>query len=122
MFTTTINSSWDERSRRGFTTLTSFAAQALLAGVLLILPLLRPAGLPSLRPLSTPLSLGRPMTEPAAVTALPNESTAAPTNPAIIFLRPSPRLSRGMQTATDDGPPQISQSGPGIPGPFGPGS
>jgi protein TonB len=122
MFTTTLNSSWDERSRRGWTTLTSLGVQALVAGVLLILPLLRPAGLPSLRPLSTPVSLGQPTAEPVATRTRASESAAAPSNPAIIFLKPSPSLPRGMQTASDDAPPQISASGPGIPGPFGPGS
>ena len=52
MFASTLNSSWDERSRRGLTTLTSFGVQALVVGVLLVLPLLRPIGLPSLRHLS----------------------------------------------------------------------
>ena len=30
MFTSTLNSSWDERSRRGLTTLTSFGVQVLV--------------------------------------------------------------------------------------------
>ena len=59
MFDDTLNSSWDERSRRGLTTLTSFGLQALAVGVLLVLPLLRPMGLPLLRQLSTPVSLGQ---------------------------------------------------------------
>ena len=67
MFTTTLSSSWDERSRRGLTTLTSFGLQALIGGVLLVLPLLRPGGLPSLRQLSTPVSLGQPLGESVAV-------------------------------------------------------
>ena len=69
MFTSTLNSTWEERSRRGLTTLSSFGVQALIAGVLLVLPLLRPAGLPSLRPLSTPVSLGQPLGEAPAVRA-----------------------------------------------------
>jgi hypothetical protein len=44
MFDDTLNSSWDERSRRGLTTLTSFGLQALAVGLLLVLPLLRPTG------------------------------------------------------------------------------
>jgi protein TonB len=122
MFTTTINSSRDERSRRGFTTLTSFGVQALVAAVLLILPLLRPAGLPSLRPLSTPVSLGRPMGEAPALRTRTSGSAAAPSNPAIIFLRSSPRLPSGMQSSDDDRPPEIGATGTGIPGPVGPGS
>jgi len=41
MFDRTLNSSWDERSRRGLTTLTSFGLQALAVTVLVALPLLR---------------------------------------------------------------------------------
>lgn len=58
MFSTTLTSSWDERSRRGFTTLTSFGLQALAVSILLVVPLLRPTGLPLFRPLSAPVSLG----------------------------------------------------------------
>src|SRR5271156_4097593 len=79
MFATTINSSWGERSRRGLTTLSSFAVQALVGGLLLILPLLRPTGLPSLRPLSTPVSLGQPLGEAPAVR--PHASGSVPNNP-----------------------------------------
>ena len=77
MFTSTLNSSWDERSRRGLTTLTSFGMQALVGGVLLVLPLLRPAGLPSLRPLSTPVSLGQPLEEAPAVRTHASGNAAA---------------------------------------------
>ena len=120
VFTSTPNSSWDERSRRGLTTLTSFGLQALIGGVLLVLPLLRPAGLPSLRQLSTPVSLGRPLAESAAVRA--HESgNAAPSNPAAITLRLPSRIPSGIPAAGDDGPPTVGQSGPYIPG-VGPGS
>ena len=69
MFDDTLNSSWDERSRRGLTTFTSFGLQALVVGALLVLPLLRPMGLPLLRPLSTPVSVGEPLAETPAVRA-----------------------------------------------------
>ena len=36
MFDDTLNSSWDDRSRHGLTTLTSFGLQALAVGVLLV--------------------------------------------------------------------------------------
>ena len=41
MFAATVESSWAERARRGGTILSSFGLQALLTGLLLILPLLR---------------------------------------------------------------------------------
>ena len=66
MFDRTLNSPWDERSRRGLTTLTSFSLQALAVVVLLVVPLLRPQGLPSFRQLSTPISWGQPLESPPA--------------------------------------------------------
>jgi len=49
------------RSRRSWTTLTSFAIQAVVIGLLLLVPLLQTVGLPSMiHTVSTPLSMGRP--------------------------------------------------------------
>jgi periplasmic protein TonB len=112
MFNDTLNSSWDERSRRGLTTLTSLGLQALAVGVLLVLPLLRPTGLPLLRQLSTPVSIGQPLAEAPAVRARGSANTAAPSS-AGIFLRPSPRLPIGLPAVSDDGPP-AAPSGPYI--------
>jgi periplasmic protein TonB len=122
MFDDTLNSSWDERSRRGLTTLTSFGLQALAVGALLVLPLLRPAGLPSLRRLSTPISVGRPLADAPAVRTQTGGNAAAPINPAVIFLGPPSRPRSGTQAISDDAPPQIGVSGSGFRGPFGPGS
>src|SRR5713226_5431110 len=116
MFDNTLNSSWDERSRRGMTTLTSFGLQALAVGVLLIVPLLRPAGLPLLRSLSTPVSLGRPLGEPPAVSPHTGPNTVPPSNPAIIILRPSLRFPIGRPSASDDDLPPIGSAGSYIPG------
>jgi len=121
MFTSTLNSSWDVRSRRGLTTLSSFAVQALVVGALLVLPLLRPAGLPSLRPLPTPVSLGQPFEETPAVRT-PDSGNTAANNPAVITLTMPTRILSRIPAAGDDGPPQIGPSGPGIPAAWGPGS
>jgi protein TonB len=120
MFTSTLNSSWDERSRRGFTTLTSFGIEVLVGCVLLLLPLLRPIGLPSLRPLSTPVSLGQPLEEPAAVGMHTGGNTTALSNPAAVTLRMPTRIPTSILSASDDGLSQIA--GPNIPGAWGPGS
>jgi len=112
MFDDTLNSSWDERSRRGLTTLTSFGLQALAVGLLLVLPLLRPTGLPLFRQLSTPVSIGQPLAEAPAVRTHAGSNNAPPSNPAAIILRPSPRFPIGMPAARDDGPPQLGPSGP----------
>jgi protein TonB len=122
MFTNTLNSSWDERSRRGLTTLTSLGVQALVVGVLLLLPLLRPMGLPSLRPLSMPVSLGQPLAEAPAVRTQPSGNPVAPSNPATISLRMPTRFPSGIPAPGDDGPPTVVQSGPYTPGPLGSGS
>jgi periplasmic protein TonB len=114
VFNDTLNSSWDERSRRGLTALTSFALQALAVGFLLILPLLRPTGLPLLRQLSTPVSIGQPLTDAPAVRTHSGANAPAPSS-ATIFLRPSTRFPVGMPAASDDGPP-VGPSGPYIPG------
>lgn len=60
-----LETSWDERGRRGWTTLTSFALEAVIIGVLLLIPLLTTVGLPSARVVSTPISMGRSDPGPA---------------------------------------------------------
>jgi len=55
-----LETSWAQRSRRSWTTMTSFALQALVVGSLLLIPLLRTVGLPESRVLPTPISLGTP--------------------------------------------------------------
>jgi protein TonB len=121
MFDDTLNSSWDERSRRGLTTLTSFGLQVLAVGVLLVLPLLRPAGLPLFRQLSTPVSMGQPNEAPPV-------RTHAATNPAArsesldLTLRMPTRIPNEIPRVSNDGPPPIGSSGPYIPGALGPGS
>ncbi len=121
MFSSTLNSSWDERSRRGLTTLTSFGLQAVVVGVLLIVPLLRPAGLPLFRQLSTPVSIGRPLGEAPAIGMHASGNPATPSHPVIV-LRPSMRFSIGLPAAGDNAPEQGGPSGPYIPGSPGTGS
>src|SRR5271168_1554624 len=113
MFNDTLHASWDERSRRGLTALTSFGLQALAVGVLLVLPLLRPAGLPLLRQLSTPVSIGEPLADAPTVRAHAGASSATSSPTPVIILRPSLRFATGMPAAGDDGPPQLGPSGPG---------
>ncbi len=116
MFERTLTSSWDERSRRGMTTLTSLGLQALAVGVLLILPLLRPAGIPILRQLATPVSLGQPEPEPIRSSAHAGANAPAAANPADIVLRQPPRIPNQIAEAGDDVPPLGSGSGAYLPG------
>jgi periplasmic protein TonB len=111
MFERTLNSSWDERSHRGLTTLSSFAVQALAVGALLVLPLLRPMGLPSLRPLSTPVSLGQPLGHLPEVRTRAGANTAPLRNSAEITLRMPTRIPTETPAGAD-GPPQVAGFGP----------
>jgi hypothetical protein len=56
----TLETSWAEQARRSWTTLTSFALQATVTAILLLLPLIRPTALPFLKPLATPVMLAPP--------------------------------------------------------------
>ncbi len=112
LFSNTLDSSWSERSRRGWTALTSFGLQAFVTGVLLLLPLLRPMGLPSFHQLSTPISLGQP-TEGPTIRAHAG-SSHAPIDPTQIIFQPHSQPTIGKPTPIDDGPP-VAGSGPYIP-------
>jgi periplasmic protein TonB len=60
-----LETSWAQRTRRSWTTLTSFGLQVLIIGLLLLLPLWKTIGLPAARTVSTPISLGRVVVETA---------------------------------------------------------
>jgi len=116
MFDRTLDSSWDERSRRGLMTLTSFGLQSLAVVVLLVLPLLRPQGLSSFRQLSTPISWGQPLGSPPIVRARTSANNTAPETPAEISLRMPSRIPKGIPVNGDDALPSVGDSGPAIPG------
>lgn len=59
-----LETSWDQQTRRSWTTLTSFGLQVVIISLLLILPLLKNVALPSGRVLPTPLSWGAPPPPP----------------------------------------------------------
>lgn len=120
MFTTTVNSSWQDRSRLGLTTFASFGLQAVAVAILLIVPLLHPTGLPSFHHVSAPVSLGQPgeapQTKPhSGAGAIDRSSTA-------IILRPSAQHRFGRPAADEEPAPQFAgRAGPYIPGAMGPG-
>jgi protein TonB len=107
-----LETSWAQRSRRSWTTLSSFGLEALVIGLLLLLPVLKTAGLPSARTVSTPISLGRRAPEPLAPAP---QSWGASTAQASIaparFMQPS-RIPTVIRTGPDDSTPQLP-SGPG---------
>jgi len=114
MFDRTLNSSWDERSRRGLTTLTSFGLQALAVTVLLALPLMRPQGLPSFRQLSTPVSWGQPLAaRPTLRTRISASSAGAENAATIVFTTPR-QIPTGIPVDGGDVPPTVG-TGSAIP-------
>jgi protein TonB len=116
MFDRMLASSWDIRSRRGLTTLTSFGVQALAVAALLVLPLLRPAGLPSFHQISTPISWGPPLEAPTAIRMSTGAQGITPiTTAQITFTAPS-RIPKGIPAEGEDSPPEIEGSGAAIPG------
>ena len=126
-----LETSWAQRTRRSWTTLTSFGLQALAVGVLLVVPLLTTVGLPSARTVSTPISMGRPDPGPASPTHGVRSTTVQiiPYSGQIRFPRHMPTSiptgDDGSQTTGYQGPvdpyayvgPSIG-SGPGFPIPF----
>ena len=54
-----LETSWAERERRSWTTITSFGLQAVIIGLLLLVPLLTTVGLPLARTVSTPITSWR---------------------------------------------------------------
>jgi len=118
MFSTTLTSSWDERSRRSLMTLASFILQVLAVAVLIVIPLLRPTGLPLLRQLSAPVSLGQPGNPPVAQTQMGSNPTSQ--NSSAIILRPPPQLPSRMPAAGDEA--ALPFAGPGPSGPYIPGT
>jgi periplasmic protein TonB len=102
-----LETSWAQRARRSWTTLTSFGLQVLALGLLLLLPVLKTVGLPSVRTVSTPITLGRRSPTPLAAsppTAAPSvarNNVAAP-----IFVAPG-RVPRTISMAPDDPAPQL---------------
>jgi protein TonB len=63
-----LETPWAQRARRSWTTMTSFGLQAVIIGLLLMLPVLQTVGLPAARTVSTPISLGRRSPDPIAGT------------------------------------------------------
>jgi periplasmic protein TonB len=123
-----LETSWSHRSRRSWTTLTSFGVQAVAIGFLLLIPILSTVGVPPARTtVSTPISLGRMDSEP-----VPQPHGGRSTDVHIVpyagpIMAPGRIPTRVL--AGDDGPQTGSigdsgpvglyvGSGPGLPLPF----
>jgi periplasmic protein TonB len=91
-----LDSSFTNRSYRGWTTLASFALQALAVGMLLMLPLIYTEGLPRLRLMTIGAPVGVPRGQRAEVTHHASSATRA-------------NLHAGQIVAPQQIPTQIAQ-------------
>src|SRR5215471_10293589 len=123
--------SWAERERRSCTTLISFGLQAVIIGLLLLIPLLTTVGLPSARTVSTPISMGRPNPGPAPQ-PIAHRGGVVQVVPVTGRLMIPDRMPHGIPPADDPststigaiGDPSLSignyiGTGPGLPVPIG---
>jgi protein TonB len=126
-----LDISWAERGRRSWMTLTSFGLQAVIIGLLLLIPLLTTVGLPLGRTVSTPISLGRRDPGPAPQTPHGGRSLGVQIVPYSGRIMAPGRMPHGIPKGGDTnaisgpiGPPDIGigpyiGSGPGFPVPDG---
>jgi periplasmic protein TonB len=111
-----LETSWAQRSRRSWTTLTSFGLQVVIIAVLLVLPLWKTVGLPSVRALPTPVSWGAP---PPAVPLVQRQHTVTIVQSDLagnVLIAPREVPNHIAQIEEAEAPPQISYAGPGVPG------
>jgi protein TonB len=106
---------WAQRSRRSWTTLTSFGLQAAVISLLLLLPLLKTVGLPGApASVSTPVIVGSYSGEPAQ-TPRTGSASQAPSNPAVAHFVAPGRVPHGIPRGADepsDQPPTGIGNGP----------
>src|ERR1700716_316057 len=103
----TLETSWAEHTRRSWTTLTSFALQATVTAILLLIPLIRPIALPFLKPLATPVMLAPPPGPPPSEQAHAIEHPAESNLAHGVLIMP-PEIPRHIKVIDEDsGPPQM---------------
>lgn len=119
-----LETSWAQRSRRSWTTATSFGLQAIVIAALLTLPLLRTVGLPPGHVLPTPISWGAPPPPPAPQIRRERMTTLNQSNISENRLITPPSIPPHVaQIAETTAPPQVNyNSGPGVEGGTGTGS
>ena len=126
-----LETSWAQRSRRSWTTLSSFALQAAIVGSVIVLSLLKSVVIPTAQVVSTPIFAGR--AEPAPLASHPHGGSSSPTsnNATVVrFVQPG-HVPIGIHQGGEEpsaGPPsgpdvgiygtRFSSGGPGIPTSF----
>lgn len=110
-----LNDSWAERSRRGWTTLISFALETVAISGLLLLPLLYTQGLPQLQLMSA-LVAATPPPPPAAMAAQNTHPSASNVSSEghVIAPRVVPMEISNVEENTP--PPPVDAGGLNVPG------
>ena len=106
-----LETSWAQRTRRSWTTLTSFGLEALAIGILLVVPLWKTVGLPSAHSLSTPISLGRPTVEPSAPRPRSGPGSTDPTTFIAHTLMQPRYIPSTVTTGVDEPAPELPPGG-----------
>jgi len=111
-----LDSPWSERSRRGWTTLASFALQAAASGVLLLLPLLYTQGLPQLQLMSALVAPSPPPAPPVPVAVRNARETTSnlSSDGHVIAPRSVPREILPVDESS--APPPVDIGGSSVPG------
>ncbi|HEY4903439.1 MAG TPA: energy transducer TonB [Candidatus Sulfotelmatobacter sp.] len=116
-----LESSWRQRTRRGWTTLSSFGLQAAVMGILLLLPLIRPIALPFLQPLAAPIALAVPHGLPPAQPLQHSTQITQSNMNNNILIAPSETPNHVLNVDETVAPPQIVAGGEFVPGATGSG-
>ena len=111
-----LNSSWSDRSRRGWTTLVSFSLQAAAAGVLFLLPLLYTQGLPQFQLMAALVAPTPPPAPPppGAVRTVHPATSNLSSQGQVVAPRFVPREI--LRVDEPSAPPPVDLSGTGVPG------
>lgn len=96
-----------ERGRRSWTTLTSFGLQAVILGLLMLIPLLATVGLPLARTVSTPISVSRNDPGPAPRPHQGGRANAVRIIPYTGRIIAPGRLPRGIHNGPDVAEPPV---------------
>ena len=106
-----LETSWSQRSRRGWTTLTSFGVQAIVIGGVILMALLRSVVIPDARVVSTPVTMGRPEPEPIAQRPRGGSSAGTLSSTNTIRLMQPPSVPHFVDMSGNDASSQL----PGVP-------
>jgi protein TonB len=116
-----LETSWAYKGRRSWTTLTSFGLQAVVIGLLLMIPVLTTVGVPLNPRITTPVSWGAP--PPAAPPIHHERSTTLLRSNLLnnVLVAPTSFPDRVRIINEMEAPPQVNyDNGPGVLGSTGP--